>query len=96
MKLSNITGYEQNWPKKRYSGLAFGQTFEKTEDYFCNLVVDQTSSLGIGIDEEILTSLMWQSFSTAPGFYPVNAEKCFQIAKALASQSQKFLRIEKE
>lgn len=48
-KLSEITGYEQNWPKKEPE---YGGTHADVQMAIGgNKVIDQTSSLGIGIDE---------------------------------------------
>ncbi len=116
-KLSDITGYAENWPKKfeicenRWHvdyGIIYPKTcpvclsIEKKHDIDLkrkfNSTVDQTSSLGIGIDEEMLAKLWFENYFDDQWEDCSGIERALilQVAKALARQSHKFLRIEKE
>ena len=100
-KLSDITGYAENWPKKHDLTepitLHDGSKAEEFSAYFqdgkqrgFNQLHDQTSSLGIGIDVKEV-ALIIQDIVKQKG-EDVNYG---DIAKSIAANPQKFLRIEK-
>lgn len=107
-KLSDIIGYAENWPKKKdltvpiiHDGSGQGlcvAAFQDGKQLGFNQVIDQTSSLGIGIDEEMLAKLWFENYFDDQWEDCSGIERALilQVAKALARQSHKFLRIEKE
>lgn len=103
-KLSDITGYAENFPKKREvyqptdEQYGNGASYDLREIKGHNALHDQTSSLGIGIDEEMLAKLWFENYFDDQWEDCSGIERALilQVAKALARQSHKFLRIEKE